>query len=192
MTTRPLLSDPPPGWTATNQTLEPERTIAGYRARGEDLTGGCRTYGCRRKFWLDEHARAEAALAHLPLSTVERTLKCSRLDGCGFELAAPRPDQSVRLSVAAGRPNVRIKMTCTTCDWTRLPKAEEVAAILEKDRCGRASTRVHEVAAAMRRPCPACKATAWTTSLVWLRTDNMIWKAKGEGLFDEMKKGGRL
>ncbi|MFZ5669149.1 MAG: hypothetical protein ACOY4K_06620 [Pseudomonadota bacterium] len=192
MPTRPLTSDAPPGWTLGNQTLKPEQTIAGYIARGEELKGGCRGYGCRRSFWLDQHARAEAALAHLPLSTVLKTLRCGRLDGCSFEFHPPRPDQSIRLSAATGRAHVRLKVCCSACEWTRLPRVEEVIAVLEKDRAGGSSTRVHEVAAAMRKPCPACKALAWSVTLVWLRTDNMIWKAKGERQFDEMRKGGRL
>ena len=36
------------------------------------------------------------------------------------------------------------------------------------------------------------KVVAWAVTLVWLRTDNMIWKVKGEAQFDEMKKGGRV
>ena len=192
MTTRPLRVEAPPGWTAINQTLEPERTIAGYAARGEEVKGGCRAHGCRRKFWVDEHARAEALLARLPMSTVLQTLRCGRLDGCGFEFFGPRADQSVPLSVATSRPNARIRVSCTACNWTRLPKAEEVIAILQKDGSGGPGTCIHEAAAAMRRPCPACKAKVWAVSLVWLRTDNMIWKAKGEALFDEMKKGGRV
>ncbi|MFZ4606416.1 MAG: hypothetical protein ACOYM5_09175 [Caulobacter sp.] len=192
MATRPLINDAPPGWTAINQTLEPERTVAGYLARGEEVHGGCRTYGCRRKWWLDEHARAEAVLARLPTSTLERTLKCARLDGCSFELFPPRPGQSIRLADAVGRANARVMIRCTGCDWTRLPPAAAVIDRLKRQRTGGAQTRVHEVTAALRAPCPACKATCWEATLVWLRTDNMIWQAKGEALFDDMKRGGRL
>jgi len=192
MAVRPLINNAPPGWTENNDTLEPELTIAGYNARGEELEGGCRAYGCRRKFWIDPHVRSESVLEPVHISTVERMLKCGRLDGCSFQLFKPKPAQSVRLTIASGRKNARIKMCCKACDWTRLPKAEEVIAVLMKDRTGGGNTRIHEVAAAMRRPCPSCKGAKWAVTLVWLRTDNAIWKAKGELQFDEMRKGGRL
>lgn len=192
MPVRPLINDAPPGWTASGQTLEPEMTIAGYKARGEELEGGCRAYGCRRKFWLDPHVHSEVVLEPVHLTTVERMLKCGRLAGCQFQLNKPSPRQSIRLTVASGRPNARIKMRCTGCDWTRLPRAQEVVAVLTKARTGGPNTCIHEVAAAMRQPCPSCKVTAWEATLVWLRTDTAIWRAKGELLFDEMQKGGRL
>lgn len=180
-----MSQEPPDGWVAMDDTLVPAKTIAGYAARGEELQGGCQAHGCRRRCWIDPHARYEVRLRDLPLATLQNLFRCNRLDGCGFAFTAPRSDQSVRLADLYGRPNVRIRIRCRSCGWTRSPRPEEVAGVLARSKTGGAHTRVHAAPAAMAaKPCPACKKADWSAEVVWLRTDTAIWRAKGESLFD--------
>lgn len=178
--------DPPPGWVARNNTLEPAFTVPGYRARGEELKGGCRAYGCRRSAWLDPHARLEALLEPAGIPALEKSYRCNRLDGCGFEFVRPQPGQSVRLDQLVGRINVRIRVRCDACRWFRLRAPRDLIASLTRGRVTGARLRITEIGAAIPGTCPACKATAWSAHVIWLRTDTAIWKAKGERMFDEI------
>ena len=131
-----MSQEPPDGWVAMDDTLVPAKTIAGYAARGEELQGGCQAHGCRRRCWIDPHARYEVQLRNLPLATLQNLFRCNRLDGCGFAFTGPRQDQSVRLADLYGRPNVRIRIRCRSCGWTRSPRPEEVAGVLSRSRTG--------------------------------------------------------
>lgn len=178
--------EPPPGWVARGTTLEPAFTLPGYRARGEELVGGCRAYGCRRKCWVDPHARLEALLDSAGISSLEKTFRCNRLDGCGFEFARPKPGQSVRLDQLTGRVNVRIRVRCDACRWFRLRTPRDLAISLGKAKASADRLRITEIGAAISGACPACKATTWSAHVIWLRTDTGIWKARGERMFDEI------
>lgn len=178
---------PPPGWTASDNTLKPTETAAGYRARGEDLEGGCRQHGCRRKCWIDPHARTEAAmLEHASLEMLDRLFRCGRPDGCFLRFARPRPGQSVKVNQLYGRTFVRIRVRCDACRWFRLRRAEELGAHLETLRAGWSNCRTAEVGEKIKGPCPACKETRWSAHVIWLNTNTAIWRAKGERMFEEM------
>ena len=85
-----------------------------------------------------------------------------------------------------GRPNVRLRLKCRgdRCKFHRLWRVEEMIAGLEKRGQGGARTEVDGLGSKMTTACPMCKRVNWTAEILWVNTDTMGWKARGERSFE--------
>ena len=70
------------------------------------------------------------------------------------------------------------------CRFHRLWRVEQMIAGLEKRAQGDSRTEVDGLGAKMTTACAMCKRVSWTAEIVWINTDTMGWKARGERSFE--------
>lgn len=103
---------PPKGWTATSGTLEPDRTLAGYLARGQGVRGHCQTNDSswarsrRRREISGSQGRAALQIMRRPRCrahpVLPRPMTLDALDKM-IDLSVPRPDGMREICGAARR-----------------------------------------------------------------------------------------
>jgi hypothetical protein len=177
---------PPPGWIAQDGVIEPSEKIAAYALRLQAVKGACRARGCNRRVDLDPKDLCGVGLALLTMRQVQTLWRCQRVDGCGLVFHSERPLNPLVLGQFVGRPNVRVRVRCRgdLCKSHRLWRVEEMIAGLEKRGQGSARTEVGTLGAKMTTACPMCKRVNWTAEILWVSTDTVGWKARGERSFE--------
>ncbi|MDB5480482.1 MAG: hypothetical protein JWO83_1535 [Caulobacteraceae bacterium] len=117
---------------------------------------------------------------------VQALWRCQRVEGCGLDFHKEKPLNPLILGQFVGRPNVRVRVRCRgdRCKFHRLWRIEEMIAGLEKRGQGGARTEVDGLGAKMTTPCPMCKRVNWGAEILWVNTDTMGWKARGERSFE--------
>lgn len=186
-----MKSDGLTGWVSTSGVIEPDERVAGYAARGQSVKGVCRTAGCTRRIELEPKELCGKGLSLLTMRQVQQMWRCQRIDGCGLDFHKEPPLYPLRLQPFVGMPNVRVRLRCrgTGCKFFRVWRVEEMIAALIKRGQGDGRTEVEALGAKMTSPCPACKKTNWTADVLWINTDTMGWKVRGEAAFDDRKAG---
>lgn len=158
---------PPPGWTLASGMLQPDRSIAGYALRGQDVNGRCYQRDCRRSCHIDHKRIIERGLGALQIEQVKRTFRCSRLDHCAIEWHEDLKAESVQLGFLAGRAAVVLVIRCAGCGASLEVPPEAMIARLVADKRGGATTRTHELPDLLSGACKACGKTQWTVAVKW-------------------------
>jgi len=162
---------PPKGWTIASGRLEPDRTIAGYAERGQDVNGRCYQRDCRRSCHIDHRRIVEQGLGALRIEQVKKTFRCQRLDHCALDWHEDMKAESVPLRYLTGRAGVVVLVRCVSCDLKRTFPPEAVIARLVAERKGGETTRTNELASLLSGACKACKKTTWDVAVIWPNPD---------------------
>jgi len=129
-----MADDTPDGWFALDGLLQPDPSIAGYLARGQEVKGVCHQRDCRRRCDIDLTRLAARGFGSLPVTVAQSMMKCHSLSGCALEF---HDDRRASLPVRAlfGRSHVRIRIKCAGCGFFRAATAEGLLAkLLRRDR----------------------------------------------------------
>jgi hypothetical protein len=166
--------------------VQPSERVQAYGVRLQTVKGACRAAGCNRRVELDPKTLCAAGLGFLTMRQVQALWCCHRVEGCGLVFHSERPLNPLVLGQFVGRPNVRVRIVCRgdRCKFHRLWRIEEMIAGLEKRGQGGARTEVDSLGAKMTTACPMCKRVNWTAEILWINTDTMGWKARGERSFE--------
>ena len=119
----------PAGYTAVTGLLEPDTTVGGALARGEEIKGFCGQRGCTRRCTIDLQRLVAKGFGSMQLSFVRDLWRCHSLTGCGFDL---RTEQStgIFLRELIGRSHVRVRVKCAKCGFFRSYLVEKLLAQL--------------------------------------------------------------
>jgi len=174
-----MANEPPAGWLAFNGLLEPNPTIAGYLARGQEVRGVCHQRDCRRRCELDLARLAAKGFGSLPVSVAEGLMKCHGLTGCALEF---HTDRRASLPVRAlfGRAHVKIRIRCNGCGFFRTATPEGLFAKLSAERAASDGLLISEVAAKIKGPCKQCRKSAWRVDVLWPDTNSEGWRRQNE------------
>jgi hypothetical protein len=150
------------------------------------VKGVCRARGCNRRVELDPKDLCGGGLALLNMRQVQTLWRCQRVEGCGLDFHKEKPLNPLVLGQFVGRPNVRVRLKCRgdRCKFHRLWRVEEMMEALEKRKQGGGRTEVDGLGAMMTTACPLCKKVNWAAEVLWINTDTMGWKARGERSFE--------
>jgi len=160
-------SHPPPGWVIAHGVLEPDATVAGYAARGQDVRGVCRTRDCRRSCHIDYEAMIRQGLGGLSMSLVKRLLRCQRLDTCGLDVIEDPRARGLTLKALASRPQVSLRFRCEACGLVQaVTPADSTRRLTAVERDG-PGTFSSELAALADKPCKTCGKMRWRVDIVW-------------------------
>ncbi len=161
------LQQTPPGWLAQDGLLQPDRSIAGYLARGQEVSGRCHLRDCRRTCLIDTARLTAQGFGRLPIEAVKRWMRCARMEGCALdfheETSGGLPIDSLR-----GRARVAIRFKCTACGFHRTALPDQILAKL-RAMGGTAShdATVQKVAGLAKEPCKSCGKTDWRVDVLW-------------------------
>ncbi|MBV8684984.1 MAG: hypothetical protein JO111_19085 [Caulobacteraceae bacterium] len=162
----PAADDPPAGWIVCEGLLQPDPTVAGYRARLQAVRGTCGQRDCRRRCEVDLDRLVARGLGALPVSAVQRLLKCNNLAGCGLEFPEDRRC-GLPLRALFGRSHVRIRVKCAGCGFFRAATPE---ALWRRVAAGEASDEgllVSDVPGRIKGPCRQCGKKVWRVDILW-------------------------
>jgi hypothetical protein len=166
--------------------LQPSERVSGYAVRHQTVRGICRGKECTRRVELDPKSLCGEGLGSLTMRQVQAFWRCQRIDGCKLDFHNEKPLNPLLLGQFVGRANVRVRVRCRgdRCKFHRLWRVDEMIAGLEKRGHGSSRTEVEALGAMMTTPCPLCKKASWTAEILWINTDTMGWKARGERSFE--------
>jgi hypothetical protein len=161
---------PPRGWLALDGLLTPDPTIAGYRARLQEVRGVCSQGDCRRRCTLDLDRLIRRGFGALAVTQAQQLYRCHNLSGCGLEWSE---DRRVGLPVSAlfGRAGVRIRFRCSGCGSFRVALPEAVAKRMRGDDPQAAEPLVSDIAGGAKQPCRQCGKRAWRVDVLWPTRD---------------------
>jgi hypothetical protein len=160
------LADPPAGWIALDGLLQPDPTVAGYRARMQEVRGICGQRDCKRRCEVDLERLVRRGFGALPVSAAQQMLKCHNLTGCGLDFHDDRRG-GLPLRALFGRSHVRVRVKCDACSFFRVATPE---AIYKRATAGKEpmdGLLVTEIAAQIKGPCSQCKKTNWRVDVLW-------------------------
>ena len=161
------LHEPPRGWHAFDGLLQPDLTVAGHLARGQEVKGICHLRDCRRRCHVDLERLAQRGFGALPVETAQRFLKCQNLAGCALEFHAD-PKASLPLRSLTGRSNVKIRIKCAGCGFLRVSAPETLITRLSAETPMPDGLLISEIAGRVRGPCRQCKKTSWRVDVLWI------------------------
>lgn len=162
---------PPRGWVAPYGVLLVDSSIGGYLAGCREVSGRCSKQDCRRTCHLNLELLATQGLARIAVSTIARTFKCQRLDGCGLEFT-DRSDHGLPLADLARHPWSEIRFTCEACKHAHAARPEAVLAKLKAEARAAAlpataPNTLEKLLAATPKPCGKCGAVRWRIEVLW-------------------------
>jgi hypothetical protein len=162
-----MAESPPAGWIIAHGVLEPDATVSGYAARGQDVRGLCRTRDCRRSCHVDYEAMTRQGFGGLSMTIVKRLLRCQRLDTCGLDFLEDPRTQGLPLKTLAGQTGVSLRFRCEGCGLVQAttPTAM-IRRLTARERDGPA-TLSSELAALADKPCKTCGKMRWTVDILW-------------------------
>jgi hypothetical protein len=165
--------------------------VNAYAHRVQSVKGVCRARNCSRRVELDPKILCTEGLGLLSMRQVETFWLCHKIGGCRLEFHREKALNPLVLGQFVGRPNVRVRLRCRSerCKFHRVWRVEEMIAGLEKRGQGGARTEVDQLAAKMTSACPARKRVNWIAEILWINTDTMGWRVKGERSFDSADQG---
>lgn len=172
---------PPKGWTATSGTLEPDRTLAGYLARGQIVRGHCHTRDCKRSCHVDVEHLVKRGLGTLRMSKVTDLMRCHHLDSCSLYLIHEKRPEGLPLFMLTGSPHVQLRVSCEHCRFTRTAAVEAVIAKLQAEKRGGPDTRSNEVAGLIKGACK-CGVTRWKVEVAWPNVNSMGFRQREEAI----------
>jgi hypothetical protein len=168
---------PPDGWTAIYGLLERTTTVAGYAARGDEVKGRCHLRDCRRICHIDMPRLVEGGYGRVPVESLKRLARCSRIEGCAIDWFEERPI-GFRLSWLLGRPYVSIRFQCEACKFHRTALPDQVLAKLRAKGPGAADdATVDTLAKLPMGPCKACGKTRWKIEVLWPNVNSAGYRA---------------
>ncbi|MDB5440397.1 MAG: hypothetical protein JWM33_2824 [Caulobacteraceae bacterium] len=155
----------PRGWVVWCGQLTPDRSVAGYLARGQQVRGFCRHQQCRRTCWIDVDRLAAHHMGGLPMEEAKSLWRCHRIGGCQMDFEEDKAGLPTLGGLQALPAKVRLR--CIGCDrqWEGPPAG--MIARLKKRGEGDEKTLVTEVQKALRKPCDQCGRRAWDFSVMW-------------------------
>jgi hypothetical protein len=162
--------------------------VADFAARHQRIVGTCPQDHCTRRVVLVPAELQRQGLDRLSMADVMRLHRCHRIGGCPLSFHNEAPQSPLTLAHLRGKPFVRVRVRCrgNGCRYYRVWRAEEMIAGLAKRRQGDDHTELFGLGAKMTSPCPVCKRANWAVDVLWIDTDTMGWKARGESWFDEL------
>ncbi len=168
----------PAGWLACNGLLQPDTSVAGYLARGQEVTGVCGQRDCKRRCTVDLERLARRGFGALPLDQVKRFLRCQNLTGCGLDF---REDHRAGLPLKAlfGVSHVRIRVKCGGCGFFRVATPEALWRKVVTDKPDD-SPLTSEVAGRVKGPCKQCRKRDWQVDVLW-PSANSEWLRRASG-----------
>jgi hypothetical protein len=160
------METPPPGWIALDGLLQPDPTVAGYRARMQEVRGVCGQRDCKRRCEVDFARLTARGFGALPMATVLQFLKCNNLTGCGLDFHEDRRG-GLPLRGLFGRSHVRIRVKCAACGFFRAATPEAIYKRVTAGKEPMDGLLVTEIAAQIKGPCGQCKKTSWRVDVLW-------------------------
>jgi hypothetical protein len=158
--------DPPAGWIALDGLLEPDPTVAGYRARMQEVRGVCGQRDCKRRCEVDLERLVRRGFGALPVSTAQQMLKCHNLTGCGLDFHDDRRG-GLPLRALFGRSHVRVRVKCSGCGFFRTATPEVLWRRATAGKEPMDGLLVSEVAAQIKGPCKQCGKSNWRVDVLW-------------------------
>lgn len=166
---------PPRGWHALSGILEHDTSVLGFLSRRDQVIGRCHNKGCRRTCHIDFDHLARTGHGRMPLATIERLLRCQRLEGCALDFQIKRgPGLSLRLLQPF--PHVSIRFRCA-CGHAHAASPTQILARLraaggEAKLC----STFEGLAAVSKAPCPKCQTVAWTIDVLWPNVNSIGYR----------------
>ena len=156
----------PLGWRAVDGLLQPDPTIAGHLARGQEVKGVCHQRDCRRRCDLDLGRLEARGFGSLPVAAAQGLMRCHSLAGCALEFHV-EPKSTLRLGDLLGRSHVRVRIKCGGCGFFRVAPPEAVIAKLTVGDTRGGAVAIGEIAGTIRGPCRRCGKSAWVVDVLW-------------------------
>jgi hypothetical protein len=156
----------PPGWTAASGLLEPDPSIAGHLARGEEVKGFCDQKDCRRRCHVDLERMVARGFGVLPVAQAKKFMQCGVITGCGLDFHVDRT-AGLRLSALLGRAHVRIRIKCQGCGFFRAAKVESIIAKLSTGTVRGGDLLTTDIRSRISGPCKTCRKSSWRVDVLW-------------------------
>jgi len=157
---------PPAGWTISSGRLEEIPTVEAYLARRVEVHGRCHTRDCRRTCRLDLGELITKGMGALPVITIQRTLRCSRLDACALHFEE-RPEHPLTIGELTQREYVGVEIRCSGCGQRHITNVEGVIARLRAANRGDAQSKVRDLGSLIKGKCGKCGVVRWTVEILW-------------------------
>jgi hypothetical protein len=166
-----LGNTPPTGWIARDGLLQPDPTIAGYRARMQEVHGICGKRDCKRRCEVDVQRLTALGFGALHIDTAKRFLKCENLAGCGLDF---HEDRRAGLPIKAlfGRSHVSVRVKCGGCDFFRTAAPEVVWRRMMAGKSPNDGLLVCDIAGQIKGPCRKCGKSNWAADVLWPNSDS--------------------
>jgi hypothetical protein len=172
----PSPTDPPRGWMALSGYLEPDRTVFGFMARGDEVRGNCHHRDCTRRCSIDFTELAAKGFGRVHVEHVKRMLMCNRLDGCSLAFH-DKAGRGLSLRALLGHAHASIRFRCRACKHhhTALPDAV-IAKLRAAGREAKSCDTVEGLAAVTKSPCPNCKKVDWQIDVLWPNVNSVGYR----------------
>ena len=156
----------PAGWVVLDGLLQPDMSVAGHLARGDEVKGYCDQKDCRRRCSVDLARLTARGFGQLPVARVQQLMRCNTLAGCGLDF---RLDQNAGLPLTSllGRAHVRIRIKCEGCGFFRATSVEALIARLSAGRPTAETLMLSQVRGRITGPCKTCRKSAWRVDVLW-------------------------
>lgn len=168
-------TETPPGWTAASGLLEPDPSIAGFLARGEEVKGFCDQRDCRRRCHVDLERMVRRGFGALPVAQAKSFMRCNQLTGCGLDFHADRT-AGLPLSTLLGRAHVRIRIKCDGCGFFRAARVETLIKRFTTDRLRGDTVLTSEVRSKITGPCRTCRTSSWRVDILWPNVESLGYR----------------
>jgi hypothetical protein len=157
--------------------LEPDSTVFGFLARGDEVRGHCHHRDCKRTCSPDFTELAAKGFGRVRVDHVERLLRCIRLDGgCSLDFHVKK-GPGLPLTALLGHAHVSIRFKCRKCNLYRTALPDAVIAKLqaaggEAKKC----YTVEGLSAVTKNPCPNCKKADWQIDVLWPNVNSIGYR----------------
>jgi len=166
---------PPTGWIARDGLLQPDPTIAGYRARMQEVRGICGQRDCKRRCDVDLQRLTALGFGSLHIDTAKRFLKCDNLTGCGLDFHEDRR-AGLPLKALFGRSHVSVRVKCGGCGFFRTATPEAVWRRIMAGKSPDDGLLVGDIAAQIKGPCKQCGKSRWAADVLWPNPGSEGWR----------------
>ena len=157
----------PFGWHALDGLLQPDRSVAGYLARRQEVTGRCHLRDCRRTCRIDSERLTAQGFGRLPIEAIKRWMRCARMEGCALDFHEEGAG-GLPITALLGHAHVSIRFQCTRCKFYRTALPDQILAKLKaKGGAAGDDATVEKLASLATEPCKNCGKTAWRVDVLW-------------------------
>ena len=165
--TQHLAKNPPAGWRLFNGQLVPDPTVAGYLARGQDVTGTCDLRDCRRRFSIDFDSLIRRGYGAFPIVELKALLLCRRPGGCAMKFRDAREGSGLSLRSLTNFPEAQLRLRCLGCRWEKSFAPAVAISRLNALGAGGGDTLHVDILAKLSKPCPKCAKMNWASEVTW-------------------------
>lgn len=158
---------PPNGWLISSGILAPDRTVRGYHARRQGVSGRCHARDCRRTCHIDIERLQKDGLGALRMEQIKALFCCQRLDGCALVFYDDLKSESLKVSTLCRRAAVTIQLRCRACKVVLNIAPEQMIARLQAEGKGGGDTEVRDLPGLLTGACKACGKIAWDAQVAW-------------------------